>query len=127
MTIHIQPHLLYTTSHLWIHYDDSKIATVGLTDFAQKQLGEITFIDLPQLGQTLAKNENFGCVESMKAATDLFCPIQGVVCRINEDLTFSPNLINSDPYGKGWLFQLNGIETNELQQLLTADAYSQRI
>lgn len=127
MSITVPANLRYTTSHIWIHLDNQNIATIGLTDFAQKQLGEITFVDLPQLGQTLSENENFGCVESMKAATDLFCPIRGVVYQLNEALALTPNLINSDPYDKGWLFRLHSVSSEDLHHVLTAEEYAQRI
>jgi glycine cleavage system H protein len=95
----------YTKTHEWIAVD-GKAVTVGITDFAQSQLGDVVFIELPSPGRKLAARESFGVVESVKAASDLYSPVAGRVTGVNEKLTAKPELINSDPYGDGWILKL---------------------
>lgn len=104
----------YTKSHEWITVD-GKTVTVGITDFAQSQLGDVVFLELPSPGRKLAVRESFGVVESVKAASDLYSPVAGRVTAVNEKLTASPELVNSDPYGDGWIMKL------ELTGALPAD------
>jgi glycine cleavage system H protein len=96
---------LYTKSHEWLTVD-GKSVTVGITDFAQSQLGDVVFLELPKPGRKLDAGESFGVVESVKAASDLFSPISGRVAAVNEQLAAKPELINSDPYGEGWILKL---------------------
>ncbi len=95
----------YTKTHEWITVD-GKIATVGITDFAQSQLGDVVFLELPSTGRKLAAREAFGVVESVKAASDLYSPVPGRITEVNEKLSTKPELINSDPYGDGWILKL---------------------
>jgi len=95
----------YTKTHEWVVVD-GKAATVGITDFAQAQLGDVVFLELPTPGRKLAEREGFGVIESVKAASDLYCPVAGRITAVNEKLTAHPELINSDPYGEGWILQL---------------------
>jgi glycine cleavage system H protein len=96
---------LYTKSHEWLTVD-GKSVTVGITDFAQSQLGDVVFLELPKPGRKLDAGESFGVVESVKAASDLYSPISGRVAAVNEQLAAKPELINSDPYGEGWILKL---------------------
>jgi glycine cleavage system H protein len=95
----------YTKTHEWIIVD-AKTVTVGITDFAQSQLGDVVFLELPSPGRKLAARESFGVVESVKAASDLYSPVAGRVTAVNEKLTAKPELINSDPYGDGWIMKV---------------------
>ena len=95
----------YTKTHEWVVVD-GKSVTVGITDFAQSQLGDVVFLELPSTGRKLAMRESFGVVESVKAASDLYSPVAGRITAINEKLTANPELVNSDPYGDGWILKL---------------------
>jgi glycine cleavage system H protein len=95
----------YTKTHEWVTVD-GKHATVGITDFAQSQLGDVVFLELPSAGRKLAERETFGVVESVKAASDLYAPVAGRISEVNEKLATRPELINSDPYGEGWILKL---------------------
>ena len=97
---------LYTKSHEWLTVD-GKSVTVGITDFAQSQLGDVVFLEVPKLGRKLDAGESFGVVESVKAASDLYAPVAGRVSAVNEQLAAKPELINSDPYGDGWILKLD--------------------
>jgi glycine cleavage system H protein len=99
----------YTESHEWVTVDDS-VATIGITDFAQAQLGDVVFLELPRVGKLLEAGDSFGVVESVKAASDLYSPVAGTVLEVNESLNAHPEQVNSDPFGTGWLLrvQLNG-------------------
>ncbi|MBC8189718.1 MAG: glycine cleavage system protein GcvH [Puniceicoccaceae bacterium] len=119
--------LLYTKDHEWIQIHDDGTATVGITDYAQQSLGDITFVEFPTLGESFRLAETFGVVESVKAASDLFMPLDGEVIEINEDVDAEPELLNSDPYGKGWLLKVRLIDASQVAALLKADAYSELI
>ena len=95
----------YTKTHEWISVE-GKTATIGITDFAQAQLGDVVFLDLPSPGRKLAKGESFGVIESVKAASDLYAPVAGTIASINDKLASNPELVNSDPYGDGWLLKV---------------------
>jgi glycine cleavage system H protein len=103
------PERYYTETHEWVAVDDS-VATIGITDFAQAQLGDVVFLELPRVGKLLEAGDSFGVVESVKAASDLYSPVAGTVLEVNESLSASPEQVNDDPYGAGWLIrvQLNG-------------------
>ena len=112
---------LYTKSHEWLTVD-GKSVTVGITDFAQSQLGDVVFLELPKPGRKLDVGETFGVVESVKAASDLYSPVSGRVAAVNEQLAAKPELINSDPYGDGWILKLD--LSGELpKDLMDEDAY----
>ncbi len=112
---------LYTKSHEWLTVE-GKSATVGITDFAQSQLGDVVFLELPNPGRKLEANESFGVVESVKAASDLYAPVSGRVAAVNDKLAGKPELINSDPYGDGWILKLD--LAGELpKELMDEDAY----
>jgi glycine cleavage system H protein len=95
----------YSKTHEWVTVD-GKTATVGISDFAQAQLGDVVFLELPSMGRTLAAQEGFGVVESVKAASDLYSPVEGRIIEVNDKLSSKPELINSDPYGEGWIMKL---------------------
>jgi glycine cleavage system H protein len=95
----------YTKTHEWLMVD-GKTATIGITDFAQAQLGDVVFLDLPSPGRKLAKGESFGVVESVKAASDLYAPVAGTIAAVNDKLASNPELVNSDPYGEGWILKV---------------------
>jgi glycine cleavage system H protein len=95
----------YTKTHEWVSVD-GKNATVGITDFAQAQLGDVVFLELPAVGRKLAERESFGVIESVKAASDLYSPVAGRITAVNDQLTAKPELVNSDPYGDGWILKL---------------------
>lgn len=95
----------YTKTHEWISVD-GKTATVGITDFAQAQLGDVVFLELPKPGRKVSRGEAFGVVESVKAASDLFAPVTGTVAAVNDKLSSNPELVNSDPYGEGWIMKV---------------------
>ncbi len=96
----------YTETHEWVTVDDS-LATIGITDYAQAQLGDVVFLELPRVGKLLEAGDSFGVVESVKAASDLYSPVAGTVAEVNEILNTSPELVNRDPYGEGWLIKVN--------------------
>jgi len=111
----------YTKTHEWVSVD-GKHATIGITDFAQSQLGDVVFLELPKPGRKLDAGETFGVVESVKAASDLYSPVAGRISEVNEKLVSKPELINSDPFGEGWIFKLE--MTGDLpSDLLDEDAY----
>lgn len=114
--------LKYTKDHEWVRVEDG-FAVVGITDHAQQALGDITFVELPDEGAELAVGGTFGVVESVKAASDIFLPIKGTVESVNSDLEDSPETVNSDPYGEGWLIRVKIEEESDLADLLDAEAY----
>ncbi len=111
--------LRYTKSHEWMRREDD-IATVGITDHAQDELGDVVFVELPETGATLAAGDSFGAVESVKAVSDLYAPIGGEVVEVNSALEDSPEKINEDPYGEGWILKL---QISDEGDLLSADEY----
>jgi len=119
--------LLYTQEHEWVSMEDS-IATIGITDFAQSSLGDITFVQLPKEGETLNKDDTFGVVESVKAVSDLFAPVSGRVIEVNDPIAQAPELLNDDPYNEGWLIKLETKDVEaELGELMSAKEYEQYV
>jgi glycine cleavage system H protein len=114
--------LKYTKDHEWISISGNE-ATIGITDFAQRELGDIVYIDINSVGSEVAKDEVFGTVEAVKTVSDLFMPVTGEVTAINEDLNDNPELVNTDPYGKGWMVKVNVSDLAEVDTLLSADDY----
>ncbi len=114
--------LKYTETHEWAHLNPDGSVTVGITDHAQTQLGDMVFVELPELGRTVTAGEECAVVESVKAASEVYSPLAGEVTAVNEALTDKPELVNQDPYGEGWLFQLQPGEA--LDGLLDAAAYA---
>ncbi|WP_106830370.1 glycine cleavage system protein GcvH [Parabacteroides pacaensis] len=114
--------LKYTKDHEWIRVEGDE-AYVGITDYAQNELGEIVYVDITTEGETLDKEEAFGSIEAVKTVSDLFMPVGGEVLEINQALEEKPELVNEDPYGKGWLIKIKVLAPAELDELLTAEAY----
>lgn len=119
--------LLYTKDHEWIQIHSDGTATVGVTDYAQESLGDITFVEFPSVGETFSAGDTFGVVESVKAASDLFMPVDAEVIEINVEVDSEPELLNSDPYEKGWLLKIRLSDDSQVDALLKADAYSELI
>jgi glycine cleavage system H protein len=114
--------LRYTKDHEWVRTDGDE-ATIGITKYAADQLGDIVFVELPASGTTVEQFATFGVVESVKAVSDLFAPVSGEVTAANENLTGKPEVVNSDPYGDGWMLRVKVTDTSQLDDLLDADAY----
>jgi glycine cleavage system H protein len=112
----------YTESHEWIHLQDGK-AKVGITDHAQNELSDVVFVECPETGVTVAPGEAIAVVESVKAASDIYAPVPGKVTAANEQLADNPGLVNSDPHGEGWIFEIQVDDESVLDDLLTASAY----
>jgi len=115
--------LKYTKDHEWVRIDGN-IATVGITDFAQRELGDIVYVDIDTVGKDLAAEAVFGTVEAVKTVSDLFLPLAGKVLEINPALNNAPELVNTDPYGEGWMVKMEIANAADVDGLLTADAYS---
>ena len=122
----IKTDLKYTKDHEWISIDGDS-ATIGITDYAQGELGDIVYVEIESLGEQLDKEEIFGSVEAVKTVSDLFLPVSGEITEMNEGLEDSPELINDDPYGQGWIIKMKISDQNELSDLLSADAYKELI
>lgn len=115
--------LKYTKDHEWILIEGNT-ATIGITDFAQSELGDIVFVDIQSAGETIGQNEVFGTVEAVKTVSDLYMPVSGTVNEVNAELENSPELVNSDPYGKGWMVKVTISDAGQLNELMDAAAYS---
>ncbi len=124
--MNIPSNLKYTKDHEWISID-GEIATVGITDFAQKELGDIVYVEVETLDQTLEKDEVFGTVEAVKTVSDLFLPISGEIIEFNDDLESNPETVNSDPYGKGWMVKVKFSDASQIEELLSSDDYKSLI
>lgn len=118
--------LKYTKDHEWVKVTGGE-ALIGITDFAQKELGDIVYVDITTLGETVGKEEVFGTVEAVKTVSDLFMPITGKVLEVNKDIDSAPESVNSDPYGKGWIIKVSVADPSELSGLLSADDYKKLI
>lgn len=114
--------LKYTKEHEWIRVEGNE-AYVGVTDYAQQELGEIVYVEVKTTGETLAEAEVFGTVEAVKTSSDLFMPVGGTVIEFNEALNQSPELVNDDPYGKGWMIKITLTDAGQLEHLMSADQY----
>jgi len=120
--MNIPANLKYTKDHEWISIDGN-IATVGITDFAQKELGDIVFIDIASKGKNMAAEEIFGTVEAVKTVSDLFLPVKGTITEVNPALESNPESVNSDPYGEGWMIKMTVDNPGDIDQLMTDEAY----
>ena len=116
--------LFYTKSHEWVSFDNG-IATIGITDFAQHQLSDLTFVELPDSGQTVSSGDEVAVVESVKAAADVYAPISGDIVEVNNALEDDPEIVNRDAFGEGWIFKINVINESELDELMDADSYQE--
>ena len=124
--MNIPKDLKYSTDHEWIRVD-GEYAYVGITDYAQGELGDVVYVDLPSTGDEFGKQDVFGSIEAVKAASDLYCPIGGEVAEVNEDLGDNPEIINKDPYGDGWMVKIKLSDAAELDELMDAAAYEAHV
>ena len=115
--------LKYAASHEWARVEEDGTITVGITDHAQTALGDVVFVELPEVGTVFSAGQEAGVVESVKAASDVYAPVSGEVIEINDTLEDAPETINADPYGDGWFYKLKPSDATELESLLTADQY----
>jgi len=120
--MNIPSNLKYTKDHEWVSID-GEIATVGITDFAQKELGDIVYVEVETLDQTLVKDVVFGTVEAVKTVSDLFLPLSGEIVEFNDDLESNPDTVNGDPYGKGWMVKVKFSDASEMEDLLSSEDY----
>ncbi|MBQ4818684.1 glycine cleavage system protein GcvH [Aquimarina sp. MMG016] len=124
--MNIPSELKYTKDHEWIKIDGD-IATVGITDFAQSELGDIVYVEVETVGEELEQEEVFGTVEAVKTVSDLFLPLTGEITEFNETLEDDPELVNNDPYGEGWMVKIKFSEASQVEDLLSADDYKNLI
>jgi len=120
--MNVPENLLYTDQHEWVLLKKD-IATVGITDYAQSELGDIVFLELPQIGSKVTRGDSFGTIEAVKAVSDLFAPLSGEVTEVNEALSVTPELINQSPFDKGWMIKVRISDESEQAALLTPEAY----
>lgn len=120
--MNIPANLKYTNEHEWVRVEDD-VVYVGITDYAQEQLGDIVFVDIPTVGETLNAGDTIGTIEVVKTISDIFCPISGEVLEVNEALEENPALVNQDPYGEGWLVKIKPAADSDFDALLDAEAY----
>ena len=120
--------LLYTEEHEYLSKtDEDDIYTVGITDYAQGELGDVVFVELPEAGESFAQGDAFGTVEAVKAVSDLYMPVAGEVVEVNEGLNDDPSQVNSDPYGDGWMIRIKVSDASQLDELMDAGAYAEHI
>ncbi|EON90669.1 glycine cleavage system protein H [Marinobacter lipolyticus SM19] len=119
--------LKYIETHQWVRVSDDGTATVGITDFAQEQLGDVVYIGVPEIGVTVNGGEEAGVAESVKSASDVFSPVTGEVIEVNESLEDEPEKVNEDPYGDGWLFKVRLVDKGELDGLMDDTAYAEHV
>src|SRR6202167_6359292 len=118
------PGLKYSKEHEWVASEET-VATIGITDHAQEQLGEIVYIELPAVGEKISKDDPFGVIESVKAVSDIYAPVSGTVVEVNEDLPESPETVNEDPYGDGWLIKVKVTDMSDLEDLMDSEEYTE--
>ena len=124
--MNIPAELMYTSDHEWIRIEGN-IATIGITDFAQRELGDIVFVDISSVGKELTSGDIFGTVEAVKTVSDLFLPMSGTITEINPGLEANPEAVNTDPYGDGWMVKMTISQPDETATLLSADVYSSQV
>lgn len=120
----IPAELKYVTSHEWIRVEEDGTVTVGITDFAQEQLGDVVFIELPEVGTDVSADQDIAVVESVKAASDIYAPLSGKIIAINDAVVDAPETVNEDPYGAAWFFKIELSDASQLDGLMDADAYA---
>lgn len=125
---HIPGDLLYTEEHEYLKATDEEgVYIVGITDYAQGELGDVVFVELPEAGSSYGKMETFGTIEAVKAVSDLYCPVAGEVVGVNSELADDPSLVNSDPYGAGWMLKFKVADTGDLEGLMDAAGYAEHV
>ncbi|MGI9346284.1 MAG: glycine cleavage system protein GcvH [Gammaproteobacteria bacterium] len=127
LTTHIPTDRLYNASHEWAQTTDDGTVLIGITDYAQAELGDVVYVDLPQIGQQLAKSAAIGVLESVKAVSEIFAPVSGTVVRVNTQLDAHPDAINLSPYSDGWIVAIKPEDPTEIQQLLKAEDYRTKV
>jgi glycine cleavage system H protein len=120
------PGLKYSKEHEWVATEEA-IATIGITDHAQEQLGEIVYVELPAVGEKVSKDDPFGVIESVKAVSDIYAPVSGTVVEVNEDLPESPEIVNEDPYGDGWLIKIRISDAADFDDLMESSEYEEMV
>jgi glycine cleavage system H protein len=118
--------LKYSKEHEWVLVEGN-VATIGITDYAQEQLGDIVFVELPAIGDKVSKDDAFSVVESVKAVSDVYAPVSGAVLEVNDDLPDSPEMLNEDPYGDGWMAKIEMTDTSDLDDLMNATEYEEYV
>lgn len=126
MSYDVRTDLRYLESHEWVREENGTVR-VGISDFAQDELGDVVFVELPEAGETVEAGAAFGVVESIKAVSDIYAPVSGEVVAANEELFDRPELVNDDPYGEGWMLEIDPEDPGDLEELLDADAYEDQI
>ncbi|MFD1585521.1 glycine cleavage system protein GcvH [Halorientalis brevis] len=126
MTFEVKADCRYLDSHEWARREDGTVR-IGISDFAQDELGDVVFVELPDAGDDVSKGEDFGVIESIKAVSDLYAPVSGTVTATNDDLVDAPELVNDDPYGEGWMLEVDLDDESELEDLLSPDEYEDQI
>ncbi|RFF27188.1 MULTISPECIES: glycine cleavage system protein GcvH [unclassified Wenzhouxiangella] len=119
--------LRYAESHEWVSQEEEGVVKVGISEHAQEQLGDLVFVELPEEGETFGRGDACAVVESVKAASDIYCPVSGEVTVVNEALADTPEIVNNDPYGDGWLFSVKLDDSGELDDLMDAEAYREHL
>jgi glycine cleavage system H protein len=119
--------LRYADSHEWVSQEEEGVVKVGISDHAQEQLGDLVFVELPEEGESFSRGDACAVVESVKAASDVYCPVSGEIVVVNEALSDSPEIVNNDPYGDGWLFSVKLDNAAELDELMDADDYREHL
>lgn len=125
--MNVPDHLKYTESHEWINADNGEIVTVGITDYAQLEMTELVYVELPEVGRSVGQGEDVAVVESVKSASDIYAPVAGEIVEVNEGLADNPSLVNESPFDNGWLFKLKIENTADLDALLAPNAYKEKI
>lgn len=124
---HLPNDLKYLSSHEWLRLEADGTAYIGITDHAQEQMGDLVYVECPEVGSTFEAGDEAGVVESVKAASDIYCPVAGKVIAVNEQLEDTPELVNSDPYGDGWMFRIKVSDVSEMEEMLSAQEYQAQI
>ncbi len=117
--------LKYSREHEWVSVEDGDTGVIGISDFAQNELGDVVYVEVPEVGEKISKDDPFGAVESVKAVSDLYAPVSGTVTEVNEALPDTPELINEDPYGEGWIIKVTLSDIDELDDLMTPEEYTE--
>lgn len=124
---YIPDYLIYSSAHIWLELLDDGLLRIGITDYAQQQLGDIVYVELPETERSLNAGDECAIVESVKSTSDIYCPVSGEIVEVNRDLDGEPEKINADPYGGGWIFLMKPDNEDDLDELFDADAYSEYI
>jgi glycine cleavage system H protein len=128
MAVNVPKDLLYTESHEYLSKPDADdIVSIGITDYAAHELGDVVYVDLPQVGAKFGKMESFGTIEAVKAVSEIYCPVGGEVLEVNDAIEGDPSVVNKDPYGAGWMIKLRVKNSKELEELMGPDDYSAHI